>query len=235
MTVKDPEQLHTRSALRYRPIAVDNQASPAPIVSRARRTRPDTRMTTAPVTPDDLEQEKHAPVRHINAPSPQRPAPPVRTRRHVHPLLFVGLGLGITVLLWSGISWLVNWGTNELNTLKYGDPRTFQIDAVVGHRDSAQHPSHFVAINLRGTITIIEFPAGDPSKARVLATTSVLSTNPGQAVVTLAFIDINHNDKPDMLITIDGVQSVLVNDGTTFRPPTTTEQQALFQYLQQHS
>ena len=217
-----------RSALRYRPIETDQVAS-GPVVARARRSRPDVRLTTAPA-PDDLElEEEHVPRRRSCAPVPQG-----RTRRRTHPLLFVGLGLLMTILLWVGISQVVSWGTNQYNTIVYGSPRTFQLDAVVGHGDSTQHPSHFVAINLRGIVTIIEFPAGDPSRAHVLASTSVLGSNADQAVVILRFIDVNHNGKPDMLITIDGMQSELVNDGTTFRPPTATEQEQLLQYLQQY-
>jgi hypothetical protein len=142
-------------------------------------------------------------------------------------------GLIAMIFLWVGISQVVTWGTNELNTLKYGDPRTFQIDAVVGNGDSAQHPSHFLAINLHGAITILEFPAGDSGRARVLATTSVLGQNADQAVVTLTFIDVNHNGRPDMLIDIDGVESVLINDQGTFHPPTPAEQQQILHALQQ--
>jgi hypothetical protein len=125
------------------------------------------------------------------------------------------------------------WGTNEYNAIVYGTPRTYQIDAVVGQGDSSQHPSHFLALNLHGTVSVIEFPAGDPGRARVLATTSVLAPYAEQAVVTLRFIDFSHNGRPAMLIDIDGVQSILVNDGTTFRQPTSAEEQILLQELQQ--
>jgi len=54
------------------------------------------------------------------------------------------------------------------------------------------------------------------------------------AVVTLHFVDINQNGHPDMVIDVGGVQSLLVNDGKTFRPPTPAEQQRLLLYLQQH-
>lgn len=110
------------------------------------------------------------------------------------------LGLIVTILLWTGITQVVNWGNNEMNTLKYGEPHTFQIDAIVGHGDSAQRPSHFLALNLRGEVTILEFPAGDPNRARVLATTSVLGSNASQAVVTLAFVDVKHNGRPDLSV-----------------------------------
>lgn len=81
----------------------------------------------------------------------------------------MGLSLVATIALLVGISQIVRWGSDEPYPLQYGDPRTFQIDAVVGNGDNAQHPSHFVAINLHGTVTIIEFPAGDPGSPQVLA------------------------------------------------------------------
>lgn len=232
MPVLDIERRGTRSALHYRPIEPD-QAGPVPVISRAHRLRLDTRITTVPAAPDDLDSEEQAPGRHTSTSAPRRTVPPARTRRRIPALFFVSLGLVVTQLLWVGITQLVSWGTNELNTLKYGDPRTFQIDEVVGGDDSTRHPSHFLAVNLRGQVTILGFPAGDPGRVRVLATTSILSPNAAQAVVTLAFIDVNHNGRPDMLIYIDGVESVLVNDQGTFRPPTPVEQQQVLNELRQ--
>ncbi len=137
----------TRSALRYRPIDTE-QDVPAPIIPRARRLRPDAHVTTAPVAPDeaDLDEEERAPRRSSRAPVPRRQALPARTRRRVHPLLFVGLGLVVTMLLWIGISQAVSWGTNEYNNVVYGFPRTFQVDQVVGQGDSPQRPSHFLEV-----------------------------------------------------------------------------------------
>jgi hypothetical protein len=225
----------TRSALRYRPIDTD-QAASGLVVSRARKSRSEARVTAAPVVPDDLdlEEEERPPRRRSVAPAPRRPAPQARTRRQFHPLFFIGLGLLLTILLWIGITQALSWGNAELNKLKYGDPPTYQVDAVVGQGDSTLHPSHFVAINLRGIVTILEFPGGDPGRARVLESASVLGPNADQAVVTLSFIDVNHDGRPDMEIDIDGIQSVLINDRGTFRPPTATEQQQLLLYLQQH-
>lgn len=225
----------TRSALRYRPIE-SNPPGPGPVIARQRRSLPDTLTTAAHVEQDELDQvEENDPPRRRSASMPAVPrksTPPARARRQFHLLFFVGLGLLATILLWIGITQLIVWGTNEYNTIVYGYPRTFQVDAVVGHGDSAQHPSHFMAVNLHGTVTILEFPGGDPSQARELVSSSVLGPGGDQAVVTLRFIDLNHNGKPDMLIDVGGVQNVLVNDGKTFRVPTPAEQQQILQQLQ---
>lgn len=237
MPVLDTERRATRSALRYRPIEATSGSQST--VSRQRRTRPaDASTTTAPAMPDDMDledmprpsrQRRSAPV----APVSKQPAP-VRSKRRLHPLFFVGLGLLLMVLLWAGLTQLLAWGTNEYNTLVYGSPRTFQLDAVVGQGDNQEHPSHFLALNLRGVVTIIDFPAGDPSRARVLGTTTVQGPDADLAVVTLRFIDVSQNGRPDLLVTIGGVQSVLINNGKTFQPPTAIEQQQVLLYLQQH-
>jgi hypothetical protein len=104
-------------------------------------------MSTAPVPPDDLEldeEEKRVPRRRSRAPTLRRSASPARTRRRIHPLLRVGIGLVVAVLLWSGVLQAVSWGTSRYNDMVYGNPRMFQADAIVGHGDSAQHPGHFI-------------------------------------------------------------------------------------------
>ncbi len=237
MSVLDTERRSaTRSALHYRPSIDTDQADASPVVSRAHR-RADARVTSAPLAPDDLDvEEEQAPGRRAIAPKRRQPAPPTHTRQPVRPWFFIGLGLVAIILLWIGISQAVTQITNEYNNVVYGNPRTYQVDAVVGQGDDAQHPSHFLAVNLRGIVTIIDFPAGDPGRARVLATTSVLGPNADQAVVTLRFIDVNHNNgRPDMLIDIDGVESVLINDQGTFRPPTPAEQQQILNALRQNN
>ncbi len=230
--LENEKPTNTRSALRYRPIPT-GQTGPDPVALRQRRAR-----TTAPVNMDEQAFEQEVPH-----PRGSRALPPVVTRqskrparspRRLHPLFFVGAGLLAALLLWIGLTQLIAWGNNTYNTLVYGYPRTFQVDAIVGHNDSAQHPSHFIAVNLHGTINIIEFPGSDPSRARLLVSSSSLATGAYLAVVTLRFVDLNHNGKPDMLVDIGGVQSVLINDGKVFRVPTPAEEQQILSELQQH-
>ncbi|HET8846357.1 MAG TPA: hypothetical protein VFN35_33150, partial [Ktedonobacteraceae bacterium] len=69
----------------------------------------------------------------------------------------------IALLLGSSL-FLANCSFNfSSNIVTYGTPRTFQIDAVVGHHDGPAHPSHFEGLNLNGQIEVIELHGGDPS------------------------------------------------------------------------
>jgi hypothetical protein len=99
MTVLDRERKTApRSALRYRPIDT-GQAPAGQAITRARKSRADARVTTAPTAPDVLDlEEKHIPRRRAGAPAPRQPVLPAHTRRRIHPLLFVGLGLVVTML-----------------------------------------------------------------------------------------------------------------------------------------
>src|SRR5258708_17141506 len=81
------------------------------------------------------------------------PEPP--PKRGVHWMVFVGFGMVFMLSLWIGLQMLGNWWNNHV----YGNPLTYQTDQVVGHADSTDHPTHFVAINLNSRVTIIELPA----------------------------------------------------------------------------
>lgn len=148
--------------------------------------------------------------------SPKKPA-----HRNIHWLFYVGIGMLVALGLWAVGSLALNWGTNEYNNFVYGNPRTYQTDAVVGHNDSAQHPSHFIAINLHGEIVIYELPGGDPSKTKTYTVTPVMVA-PGadQVPVTLTFKDANRDGKIDMIVNIAGSQYIFYNNGTTFVPST---------------
>ena len=98
-------------------------------------------------------------------------------------------------------------------------PRKYQTDVVVGHGDSASHPSHFIAQNLNGEIVVIEYPAGDVTKAR----SYVITTLPGEdgySPVRVAFKALTGDGRLDMLVLIGGPGSqltvILYNNGSQF-------------------
>jgi len=133
-------------------------------------------------------------------------------------MLIFGIGMLAMLTLWVLGSMLVNWWTVTQDDWHYGRPRTYQIDAVVGHNDSATNPSHFIALNLNRHVVIIELPGGDASKARIYNGLPLLGNGQELAPVTLSFKDVNGDGLPDMLVHGQDQTFVLINDHGQFRP-----------------
>jgi hypothetical protein len=222
-----------RSALRHRPLESDvDQQGKASIVPVARRA---TRLTS----PQTEEEEQISPGRGSTGPRAKAPRPIQAGRKRggmlrAHPLLLLGLGMILMLILWTLLTIVVSWWNTTWDDLHYGRPRTFQVDAVVGQNDSPANPSHFIALNLNGRIEVIEFPGGDASTARIYIGPQLYGNGQQLIPVTLSFVDVNSDHHPDMLIHFQDTNIVYVNDQGGFRPANASEIQAVQQYLKQH-
>jgi hypothetical protein len=134
------------------------------------------------------------------------------------PLIALVLGMVVTVALILSFSAIGNWWQIHQDDVTYGRPRTFQIDAVVGHNDSPANPSHFIFENLNRHIIIIEFPGGDASHARVYIGPTLFGNGQDLTPVTAEFRDLTGNGRLDMIVMIQDQRLVYINDGTQFRP-----------------
>jgi hypothetical protein len=159
----------------------------------------------------------------------------MRRRGRFHPLFWFGAGLLVLLLLIIGASQLIAWGTVKWDDWRYGNPRTFQMDALVGHHDDPAHLTHLLAINLHGEIILEEFPGGNVSQAKSYILTTLAGPDRDLAVVTLRLIDPGHTGRPDLVVMVGNATSVLINDHDQggFRPPTPVERQQLLPFLQQ--
>jgi hypothetical protein len=117
--------------------------------------------------------------------------------------------LGHIVLSWASLTW---------DDLHYGRPRTYQVDAFVGH-EAARVPSHFIALNLHGRIEILEFPGGDATHARIFLGPQLYGTDADLVPVRLEFIDVRHDHHPDMIVVFGENHLVFRNEQGTFQPP----------------
>jgi len=252
------DKITPRSALRHRPIKDDGalkEPNPGvtnpttPIVKRASRLR-------QPDTSDEVTEWKRADEsdtqggdtstsKSVGRASPTTKVPPKTRltakkgmRKHqllqIHPLLYLGLGMLAMLALLAAFIVVTNWVATTLDDIHYGRPRTFQIDAFVGHNESAGMPSHFIALNLHGHIEIIELPGGDATHARVYLGPQLYGTDADLVPVTLSFLDVNGDHQPDMIIHFQGTQVVFINDQGSFRPLRPGERAPVEQFLQQH-
>lgn len=138
--------------------------------------------------------------------------------RNLHWSLILGLGMLLMIGLWVGGSYAINWWNNHQLDSTYGMPRTFQTDQVVGHADSTDHPTHFIAVNLHAKIIIIEIPGGDSTHARIYSGPTLFSDNGDSIPVTLEFNDVNGDGKVDMIVHLGDQKIIFLNDGSQFKP-----------------
>lgn len=152
---------------------------------------------------------------------PQNELPPraQKPQRNIHWLTIVGLTMFIVLSVVVGLNMLSSWWNTKQDDLKYGRPRTFQVDQIVGHKDSAQNPSHFIALNLSGKIEVIEIPGGDASHAQIYTGPTLFGTGEDLIPVTLTFADENGDGKIDMIVHVQDQAFIYVNHGTSFVPP----------------
>lgn len=134
-------------------------------------------------------------------------------------LIITGLALLVMLLGFMALSWLGAWWQTQTNDWAYGRPRTFQVDAVVGHHDDASHPSHFLALNLHRQVLVIELPGGDFSKAIMYTGPTLVGDGQDLTPVTLTFVDVNGDGKPDMEIHILDQVIIFHNTGSKFVAP----------------
>ncbi len=144
--------------------------------------------------------------------------PPPKLRRRPHWLVISGLSMIVLLLLWWLLSWASAWWAEHQLDATYGMPRTYQVDEVVGHADSTDHPTHFIFLNLDGHVLIIELPGGDSSHARIYSGPQIFADNPASVPVTGEFKDVNGDGKVDMIVHIGEQRIIYLNDGTQFKP-----------------
>lgn len=206
------QTLMPRSTLRHRPLGGATAPGPAPLYRRASRVQGSTE-----TRPTQTEEPVILP----------------RSRRRIHPLLYLGLGMIAMLALWTLLSLAVSWWNTAMDDLHYGRPRTFQMDAYVGHNET-NVPSHFIALNYNGRIEVIEFPGGDATHARIYLGPQLYGAGSNLVPVTLSFVDVSGHHQPDMLVHFQTSRLIFINAAGGFRPPNAQEQQTVEQYLAAH-
>jgi hypothetical protein len=144
------------------------------------------------------------------------PEPPPKQQGHV--LLYVGIGMIAMLALWVGLQMLGSWWDEHQLDITYGFPRTYQVDEVVGHDDSTDHPSHFIFINLKGRVVFVELPGGNVAHARIYNGPAIIGDSAAQIPVTAEFEDVNGDGKIDLIVHVGNQQFTYINDGTQFKP-----------------
>jgi len=120
-------QVTPRSVLRHRPLNSDNATKEKPTVIRASRPALTTKKIVPPVSC-----------------SPQKTT---TLKKGSSPIHLTALGIGMMVAIVAVLlgQLLLGWLGTTWDDLHYGRPRTFQIDAFVGH-EMSHTPSHSICM-----------------------------------------------------------------------------------------
>lgn len=140
--------------------------------------------------------------------------PPPRKRSHW--MLYIGIGMIAMLAFYVGFQMLGNWWTERQLDATYGFPRAYQTDAIVYPGDTSANPSHYIFLNLNGTVEIIELPHGDSAHARIYKGATIFADNAPLVPLTGEFRNVN--GKVEMLVHIQNQIIVYLNDGTQFKP-----------------
>ena len=82
--------------------------------------------------------------------------------------------------------------------------------------DTSDHPSHYIFLNLNGTVMIVELPHGDPDHAKIYKGPQLYTDNAGDTPVTGEFQQVN--GKMAMIVHVGDQKFIYLNDGTQFKP-----------------
>jgi hypothetical protein len=83
-----------------------------------------------------------------------------------------------------------------------------------------------------GHVEIIEIAGGDPAHTHIYNGPQLYGPDADLAPVTLNFVDMNGDHKPDMIVTFQESRIIFINDHDTFRPMLPTERSQVEQALQ---
>jgi hypothetical protein len=191
-----------RSTLRHRPISSDVAVKEQPRVPRASRTQT---LTHGPKAPKPTTS------------AVAQPTTKSHSQPRLHWLVLLGLGMMIALALVLVGQLATSWLMTTWDDLHYGRPRTFQVDAYVGH-ESGKTPSHFIALNIQGRLEVIELPGGDATHAHIYLGPQLVGADADLLPATIHFVDSRHDHHPDMLVQAGSIQVIFRNANGTFVP-----------------
>ncbi len=147
----------------------------------------------------------------------------MRPRREgfwAHPFSSAFLAALAVLVAYQLLSGAVFWAKLRLDDLRYGYPRSYQIDGYVGFGESNGLPTHFVALNLHRQIMIYAIAGDDPTRVLTIKGPYLYGADEEYSPVTLRLVDVNADGYPDLVLNVDRQQIVYVDQPAqrAFRP-----------------
>ncbi len=128
----------------------------------------------------------------------------------------VGCGMAIALVLIVLGQVAMSWARVTWDDWHYGRPRITQADAYVGHEQAGQPPSHFLVLNNRGRIELIEFPGDDATHARIFLGPQLSESDANLIPATLTVRDPHHTRYPDVVVDVGRLSIIFHNTHESF-------------------
>lgn len=145
----------------------------------------------------------------------------------LHSVAYIVTTVLALIAIYAVMGNVTTWGRQQIDTLRYGNPRTFQLSAAIGHEDSANNPTHLMALNLNRQVVIIELPGGDSSKVRTLTGPYLFGADEDKTPVLMRLEDLNKDGSKDLIVSIKNEEVVYMNKDGKFQLITPEERGSL--------
>jgi hypothetical protein len=151
----------------------------------------------------------------------------------LHGNLTTLLSLVTVVLALIAVSLVVNaaltWGRVALDDLRYGRPRTFQIEAFVGHHEEQGKPTRMIAMNMNRQIVVMVIPGGDATNVHTLKGPYLFGDGEDLTPATLRLEDVNRDQNVDLILQVKNEEIIYMNRDAQFNLISPEERQQLLQ------
>ena len=126
-----------------------------------------------------------------------------KTMVAVSAAMLIALG-ALLYVLYALTATALAWTTVKLDDIRYGYPRTFQMNGVLAAHTAGNQRAHFLVQNLQGQVWITIIPDDVARRVLVIKGPQLLGTDRSLAPATLALQDVNRDGYTDLMLNVDG-------------------------------
>src|SRR5437763_924286 len=145
---------------------------------------------------------------------------PRRRGLRSHPLSSAILATLAILVAYQLLGSAVFWAQLRLDDLRYGYPRSCQVDGYAGFGEANGLPTHFIALNQHRKVMIYAIAGSDPSHVLTIKGPYLFGDHAAYAPVRLRLLDVTGDGYPDLVLDVDHQHVVYVDEPRlgTFRP-----------------